>query len=375
MVRVFLLVTIGLCSSDGPRENGRCSGNYLSTMSAPASTTRRAPDALLIIAAVLLLAVGLTWVVPAGSFDRQQVGSRTVVVPGTYHAVDATPVPWWGFFTAPVKGLADHDAAMIIAFVLLIGGAFAVLNATGAIDALLFRVLRLARERPALRRFVIPLLMLAFSIGGKGYLGTGFLHDLYEFDPLGVSCTENLTLELKTDASPAQTTWEIVPQGGGTPYCSGGGYAANTMVYEPCCLPIGYHELRVYDSLGDGIAPGGYRLKNAAGERIIDNWGDGQDFTFTSAAPLAFHVPIGTDKLIVGSCDKETWTANEFIIASPNAGVSAQWGIGNQTDDGYQFWFLNPDGGYSRRIFRDHATSGGFGPANAVRACQRESTY
>ncbi|MBK7084184.1 MAG: T9SS type A sorting domain-containing protein [Flavobacteriales bacterium] len=209
----------------------------------------------------------------------------------------------------------------------------------------------------------------AFGIGGKGYLGTGFLHDLYEFDPLGVSCTENLTLELKTDASPAQTTWEIVPQGGGTPYCTGGGYAANTMVYEPCCLPIGYHELRVYDSLGDGIAPGGYRLKNAAGERIIDNWGDGQDFTFTSAAPLAFHVPIGTDKLIVGSCDKETWTANEFIIASPNAGVSAQWGIGNQTDDGYQFWFLNPDGGYSRRIFRDHATSGGFGPANAVRAC------
>jgi len=138
-------------------------------MSAPASTARRAPDALLIIAAVLLLAVGLTWVVPAGSFDRQQVGSRTVVVPGTYHAVDATPVPWWGFFTAPVKGLADHDAAMIIAFVLLIGGAFAVLNATGAIDALLFRVLRLARERPALRRFVIPLLMLAFSIGGNTF--------------------------------------------------------------------------------------------------------------------------------------------------------------------------------------------------------------
>lgn len=136
-------------------------------MATSSNGTYRAPDALLIIAAVLLFAVGLTWVVPAGSFERQQVGARTVVVPGTYHTMDAKPVPWYGFFTAPVKGLADHDAAMIIAFVLLIGGAFAVLNATGAIDALLFRVLRLARERPAMRRSVIPLLMLAFSIGGN----------------------------------------------------------------------------------------------------------------------------------------------------------------------------------------------------------------
>ncbi|MBK6831173.1 MAG: YfcC family protein [Flavobacteriales bacterium] len=129
----------------------------------------RAPDAILIITVVLLLAVGLTWLVPAGAFDRQQVGTRTVVVAGTYHAVEPAPVPWWGFFTAPLKGMTDPDAAMIMAFALLIGGAFAVLNATGAIDAMLFRVLRMARDRPALRRFVIPLLMLVFSIGGNTF--------------------------------------------------------------------------------------------------------------------------------------------------------------------------------------------------------------
>ena len=48
--------------------------------------------------------------------------------------------------------------------------------------------------------------------------------------------------------------------------------------------------------------------------------------------------------------------------------MSAQWGIGDQTDDGYQFWFLDPCGSYNRRIFRNHATSGGHGPANAIRA-------
>jgi uncharacterized ion transporter superfamily protein YfcC len=142
-------------------------------MGAPTNPSRKAPDALLIIAVILALAVACTWLVPAGSFDRQEVqtevGARTAVVPGTYHAVDATPVPWWGFFTAPVKGFTDHQAAMIIAFVLLIGGAFAVLNATGAIDALLFRVLRSARDNPARKRLVIPLLMLAFSVGGNTF--------------------------------------------------------------------------------------------------------------------------------------------------------------------------------------------------------------
>lgn len=142
-------------------------------MSQPATKARKAPDALLIIAAVLALAVACTWLVPAGAFDRIEVatdvGTRTAVVPGTYHAVDATPVPWWGFFTAPVKGFTDHQAAMIIAFVLLIGGAFAVLNATGAIEAMLYRVLRGARENPRRKVLVIPVLMLAFSIGGNTF--------------------------------------------------------------------------------------------------------------------------------------------------------------------------------------------------------------
>lgn len=129
----------------------------------------RTPDALLIISAVLILAVALTWIVPAGEFERVEEGTRTYVVPGTYHAVDASPVPWYGFFTAPVKGFTDHSAAMIIAFVLLIGGAFAVLNATGAIEALLFRVLRLARENRAYKQLVIPVLMIAFAVGGTTF--------------------------------------------------------------------------------------------------------------------------------------------------------------------------------------------------------------
>lgn len=129
----------------------------------------RTPDALLIIFAVLLLALCLTWIVPAGEFERREAGTRTVVVPGTYQTVESSPVPWHGFFTAPIKGFADHDAAMIVAFVLLIGGAFAVINSTGAIAALLHAMLRLAGDHPGRKRLLIPALMLAFSIGGNTF--------------------------------------------------------------------------------------------------------------------------------------------------------------------------------------------------------------
>lgn len=126
----------------------------------------RSPDALLIVAVVLLVAVAMTWIVPAGAFDRVERDGRTYVVPGTYHAVEPAPVSPLAFFTAPLRGFTDHQAAEIIAFVLLIGGAFSLLTATGAVDAFLYRVLAVARRNKALRGAVIPLLMIFFSLGG-----------------------------------------------------------------------------------------------------------------------------------------------------------------------------------------------------------------
>ncbi len=129
----------------------------------------RAPDALLIVLGVLLCAVILTWFVPSGEFQRAKVGSRTVVVAGTYEAVAANPVAWHGFLTAPVKGLTDKDAALIIAFVLIVGGSFAMINATGAIAAGINWLVHCAGDNPARRRLVIPVLMVAFSLGGNTF--------------------------------------------------------------------------------------------------------------------------------------------------------------------------------------------------------------
>lgn len=131
----------------------------------------KTPDALVIVAVILLLVTLLTWIVPAGRFERGfvDVNGRQVevVIPGTYQAIDQSPQGLGAAFTAPLRGFAS--AADIIAFVLLVGGAFGMLMRTGAINAGLFRILRNAEKRKKGKLFVIPLLMAVFSLAGYSF--------------------------------------------------------------------------------------------------------------------------------------------------------------------------------------------------------------
>ncbi|MBL7954706.1 MAG: lamin tail domain-containing protein [Flavobacteriales bacterium] len=192
---------------------------------------------------------------------------------------------------------------------------------------------------------------------------------------VGTPCSQNVVLDLRSDVNSDQISWEILYQNDGTVVCSGGSYITGITdpIVEACCLPIGCFRLRVNDSGGDGFVTGGYQLREsgAQGRRIIDNSGN---FTSGSTSALAatyengaFCVPIGDDKLIFSSCDRLDWVNNKFIVASANAAVSAQFGITNTTS-GYEFWFFDPNGTYSYRRFRSHATSDGFG-TGATRAC------
>ena len=139
----------------------------------------RAPDTTLILFGIIVVAAVLTWVVPPGEFARGEievegVGTREVVVPGSYERVERGEEGVGArlahsvaiVFQAPLLGFVDEDAAPIIAFVLLVGGAFAVLTETGAVDAALRRVVRGAERSPLLDVLLIPLFMGLFSLGG-----------------------------------------------------------------------------------------------------------------------------------------------------------------------------------------------------------------
>jgi len=184
-------------------------------------------------------------------------------------------------------------------------------------------------------------------------------------------CPANgLNLEFQNDANPGQVTWEVLNAAGTVTAISGSNpIPANAIGNQSICLPNGCYRLRVLDSAGDGMTTGGYELRNSGdGARIIDNT---NNFSTGSVSAIAsggsFCLPIGTDKLIYSSCDKLDWVNNRFIVASANPVVSAQFGVTNTTS-GYEFWFFDPNGTYSYRRFRSHATSDGFG-SGATRAC------
>ena len=171
------------------------------------------------------------------------------------------------------------------------------------------------------------------------------------------SCTGNMvTLTLNTDANGNETSWEIVPIGGGAALCQGSGYASNSSIDSDCCLADGCYRLLVYDSFGDGMTTGGYTLRDANGEMIIDNAGNG---SFTSVSAIAnnggFCLPMGVDHLMAADCGRMDLLPSSTIKSTVSGAVSAQYGVGDQTDDGYQFWLFDPNGTYSRVIFKNHA--------------------
>ncbi|MBK7271386.1 MAG: choice-of-anchor I family protein, partial [Flavobacteriales bacterium] len=180
-----------------------------------------------------------------------------------------------------------------------------------------------------------------------------------------VLCTLNeVVLTLNTDANASETSWNIVNSGTQNVACSGGGYANNSTITVSCCLPNGCYDLQVFDSMGDGINPGGFVLRDANNNRILDNAGNGNTFTSLSEAATSFCLPIGIDAMAAASCDNETLLASSIITATANPAVTAQYNVTNSTS-GYQFWIFNPNGGYTRRAFLAHNT--GSGPAGPTK--------
>src|SRR5207245_4494071 len=95
-------------------------------------TAVKFPHPLALLCGCVLLAAVASHVLPAGEYDRRDdpATGRRVVVAGTYHAVAARPVGAFQTLVAIPRGMAD--AAAGIFFLFLIGGAFTVVDATGA---------------------------------------------------------------------------------------------------------------------------------------------------------------------------------------------------------------------------------------------------
>lgn len=126
-------------------------------------TNQRSMDPFLMLGAMILMAAMLTWVLPAGRFQRikDEKTGRTLVVPGSFRSVPRTPVGPGGALTSIPQGMIE--AAEVIFYVLLAGGAITVVEATGAMSNFLDHTTRRFGHSPML---VLAIASILFLIGG-----------------------------------------------------------------------------------------------------------------------------------------------------------------------------------------------------------------
>jgi uncharacterized ion transporter superfamily protein YfcC len=123
----------------------------------------RFPHPLTLMVGCILTAAILTWILPAGKYERREdpATGRSVVVAGTYARVEPQPVGPFGAVVAIPKGIVD--AASVIALIILIGGGFTVVERTGTFLRVVNGLVRRLKGRGLL---VIPLASMAFALGG-----------------------------------------------------------------------------------------------------------------------------------------------------------------------------------------------------------------
>lgn len=130
-------------------------------------TKKKFPDAITIILGIMVVFILFTWIIPAGEYQYKQYNGREIVIPGSYERVEPNPQGIFALLTAPIKGFMS--AAQIIGFCFLVGGAFGILNRTGAIDAGLNNVINYSRNHQQSKKWIIVLLMIAFSLCGATF--------------------------------------------------------------------------------------------------------------------------------------------------------------------------------------------------------------
>jgi len=127
-------------------------------------------QSVIILFIIMMVAGILTRVVPAGEFSRVMEGGRELIVPDSFQFVDRPGYAVWRWFTAPVEVLWGDDSLLIIVisvFVLVVAAAFAVLDKSGILKAILGKIV----ARYGDRKYVLLLVISFFFMSLGAFFG------------------------------------------------------------------------------------------------------------------------------------------------------------------------------------------------------------
>jgi uncharacterized ion transporter superfamily protein YfcC len=155
------------------------------------------PHTYVIVFFIIVLSALLTLFVPGGEFQREaKMGNgveREVIVNNSFQYTESNPQTWQ-VFSALFHGFVN--TANIIVFILMIGGAFWIMNESKAIDVGIFSFLRLTKRLESNRvikylgvdNIIITLIMIMFSVFGAVFgMSEETIAFIVIFVPLAIS--------------------------------------------------------------------------------------------------------------------------------------------------------------------------------------------
>lgn len=130
-----------------------------------------------LLVGVLMMLTALTYVIPAGEYETfdDPVSGRTLLLPGSYHQVDASPVSFFSMVGSIQRGMID--ASDIIFFILFAYGFVNVLIESGTLFGAVGAMLRRFKGVGTL---IIPSFMFLFGILGST---VGIFEEVYGLIP------------------------------------------------------------------------------------------------------------------------------------------------------------------------------------------------
>lgn len=150
----------------------------------------KVPHTYAILFLIMIAAMVASYLIPAGQYEREEVDNRTVVVDNSYTQVEQSPVGFFDLFKAIPTGMSE--ASNIIFYIFLVGGAFGIIRATGAIESGIAKVVdKLERQE----KFLIPIVMILFSILGATI---GMAEEVIIFVPIGIAVARAIGFDAMT---------------------------------------------------------------------------------------------------------------------------------------------------------------------------------
>lgn len=138
------------------------------------------PHTYVLLFGVIVFAGLLTYILPAGQFDRYEdpETGRELVDAESYSSVEANPQNLFDMLMAVPKGM--ENGAYIIFFVFIVGGAFGIIQSTGVIDRGINVVIEKMNGKEI---WAVPLFIILFSFTGSVM---GLAEELLPFYPIMV---------------------------------------------------------------------------------------------------------------------------------------------------------------------------------------------